>query len=199
MLTKEKRPLDFHRASIGPRSISFLFEKSTPLRAPFPRLLPPFSFPNRFATSNFSSPHNSSFTDHFSATSHQPCSPPPRATSRFVSFLPPYPLLDSEATSFIPPTWGILFSLLSSLRILSRRSTAHKKQLGLSELSVQAQVIRFPRNEIDRLRRVNKTSVLDPSPRKGRREIGSKIGEVKRRCSILKEKKLDRILRGIID
>lgn len=92
MLTKEKRPLDFHRASIGPRSISFLFEKSTPLRAPFPRLLPPFSFPNRFATSNFSSPHNSSFTDHFSATSHQPCSPPPRATSRFVSFLPPYPL-----------------------------------------------------------------------------------------------------------
>lgn len=86
MLTKEKRPLDFHRASIGPRSISFLFEKSTPLRAPFPRLLPPFSFPNRFATSNFSSPHNSSFTDHFSTTSHQPCSPPPRATSRFVSF-----------------------------------------------------------------------------------------------------------------
>lgn len=95
MLTKEKRPLDFHRASIGPRSISFLFEKSTPLRAPFPRLLPPFSFPKRFATSNFSSPHNSSFTDHFSATSHQPCSPPPRATSRFVSFLPPYPLHSS--------------------------------------------------------------------------------------------------------
>ena len=137
----------------------------------------PFSFPNRFATCNFSSPHNSSFTDHSSTTSHQPHSP--RARSRFVSFL--YFFFFSFSTPrfksyIIHPSFLSLFSL----RILSRRS--------IRNLEVQPQVIRFPRNEIDRLRRVNKTSVLDLSPLLLKSKNWIDENWAKRR-SIIKERK----------
>lgn len=151
----------------------------------------PFSFPNRFATCNFSSPHNSSFTDHSSTTSHQPHSP--RARSRFVSFL--YFFFFSFSTPrfksyIIHPSDVRFFSL--SLFPSNTFTKIHKKLGG----SVQPQVIRFPRNEIDRLRRVNKTSVLDLSPLLLKSKNWIDENWVKRR-SIIKERKNHWISFGI--
>lgn len=174
-------PLDLYRASIIrdfilTRRVHLLFA----LRLVFPTDSPLVTFPLRIIVRLLTIPlqllinHTLPVQDHVSFLS---CT--------FSSFL--FPLLDSKATSFIPPTWDSFLSLFS-LRILSRRS--------IRNLEVQPQVIRFPRNEIDRLRRVNKTSVLDLSPLLLKSKNWIDENWVKRR-SIIKERKNHWISFGI--
>lgn len=108
-------PLDLYRASIIrdfilTRRVHLLFA----LRLVFPTDSPLVTFPLRIIVRLLTIPlqllinHTLPVQDHVSFLS---CT--------FSSFL--FPLLDSKATSFIPPTWDSFLSLFS-LRILSRRS-----------------------------------------------------------------------------
>lgn len=108
-------PLDLYRASIIrdfilTRRVHLLLA----LRLVFPTDSPLVTFPLRIIVRLLTIPlqllinHTLPVQDHVSFLS---CT--------FSSFL--FPLLDSKATSFIPPTWDSFLSLFS-LRILSRRS-----------------------------------------------------------------------------
>lgn len=79
---KDSSVFFFYRLHTSPNSRFHSYLKSTGSSRSVSALLSPFSFPNRSTTSNFSSLHNSSFTDHFSTTSHQPF-PPCKFTFRF--------------------------------------------------------------------------------------------------------------------
>lgn len=80
--TEKENSVFFYRVHTSPNSRFHSYLKSTGSLRFVSALLSPFSFPNRSTTSNFSSLHNSSFTDHFSTTSHQPF-PPCKFTFRF--------------------------------------------------------------------------------------------------------------------
>lgn len=154
---KDSSVFFFYRLHTSPNSRFHSYLKSTGSSRSVSALLSPFSFPNRSTTSNFSSLHNSSFTDHFSTTSHQPF-PPCKFTFRFffLFLFSPFSFVQKLTGHPSSPRFTAIdpWILLFRPRILSRRSTEHKKQLAPSE--VEPCTGNKISKQIDRRSRVNK-------------------------------------------
>lgn len=142
----------FYRVHTSPNSRFHSYLKSMGSSRSVSAPLFPFSFPNRSTTSNFSSLHNSSFTDHFSTTSHQPF-PPCKFTFRFFFFfffsLRSRSFKSLQATPLLRvPQRQILGSFFSALEYFHEGLRSIRNNLPLRRLNL-APVIGFSSKSID--------------------------------------------------